>query len=63
MVQWFRSASAESVDFFAALPALDDCSLVKTLSAPTPPPPVREEREPVVRRLYASTECRRESAV
>ena len=54
--QWFKSAS-ESEDFLAAgfaLPALS-----KTLSAP-----VREEREPVLlRRLYASTECRRESVI
>ena len=46
-----QSVGETSVDFFAALLAE-----AKTESAPT------EESEPVVRRLYASTECRRESA-
>ena len=45
----YQSVGEASEDFFALL------AEAKTESAPT------EESEPVVRRLYASTECRRES--
>ena len=55
------SVGSGSGDFFALLAEEEEegCSAMgaNTESAPM------EEREPVVRRLYASTECRRESVI